>query len=52
MKRVDATLGQRLLAGEPIGIMGTQEDVARLYVEVRRKGQFSKPTSMVYGGKR
>ena len=39
MQRVDATLGQRLLAGEPIGIMGTQEDGARLYVEVRRKGQ-------------
>ena len=39
MRRVDATLGQRLLAGEPIGIMGTQEDGARLYVEVRRKGQ-------------
>ena len=25
------------IAGEPIGIMGTQEDGARLYVEVRRK---------------
>jgi len=39
MRRVDATLGQRLLAGEPIGVMGTREDGARLYVEVRRKGQ-------------
>ena len=37
--RVDATLGQLLLAGEPIGVMGSQEAVTRLYVEVRRKGQ-------------
>ena len=51
MQRVDATLGQRLLAGEPIGIMGTQEDGARLYVEVP-EGSTGKPTSMVYGGKR
>ena len=39
MGRVDATLGQLLLAGEPIGVMGSQEAVTRLYVEVRRKGQ-------------
>ncbi len=39
MRRVDATLGQRLLAGEPVGVMGVQEADMRLYVEVRRKGQ-------------
>ena len=39
MRRVDATLGQRLLAGEPVGVMGVQEAGIRLYVEVRRKGQ-------------
>lgn len=39
MRRVDATLGQRLLAGEPIGVMGSQEAGTRLYVEVRREGQ-------------
>ena len=39
MRRVDATLGQRLLAGEPVGVMGIQEAGTRLYVEVRRKGQ-------------
>ena len=39
MRRVDATLGQRLLAGEPVGVMGVQEANMRLYVEVRRKGQ-------------
>ena len=37
--RVDATLGQLLLAGEPVGVMGSQEAGTRLYVEVRRKGQ-------------
>ena len=39
MRRVDASLGQRLLAGEPIGVMGTRKEGTRLYVEVRRKGQ-------------
>jgi septal ring factor EnvC (AmiA/AmiB activator) len=39
MRRVDATLGQQLLAGEPIGVMGSQEAGTRFYVEVRRKGQ-------------
>ena len=39
MARVDATLGQLLLAGEPVGVMGSQEAGTRLYVEVRRKGQ-------------
>ena len=39
MRRVDATLGQLLLAGEPVGVMGSQEAGTRLYVEVRRKGQ-------------
>ena len=39
MARVDAALGQLLLAGEPIGVMGSQEAGTRLYVEVRRKGQ-------------
>ena len=39
MRRVDATLGQRLLAGEPVGVMGVQEADMRLYVEVRRKGK-------------
>ncbi len=39
MRRVDATIGQRLLAGEPVGVMGLLEAGMRLYVEVRRKGQ-------------
>ncbi len=39
MRRVDVNLGQRLLTGEPVGVMGTQKEGTRLYVEVRRKGQ-------------
>jgi septal ring factor EnvC (AmiA/AmiB activator) len=39
MRRVDAIFGQQLLAGEPIGVMGSQEAGTRFYVEVRRKGQ-------------
>lgn len=39
MRRVDATSGQQLLAGEPVGVMGLQEAGTRLYVEVRRKGE-------------
>ena len=39
LRRVDATVGQRLLAGEPIGIMGFQEAGMHLYVEVRHKGE-------------
>lgn len=39
MRRVDVKLGQHLLAGEPVGVMGTHKEGTRLYVEVRRKGQ-------------
>ena len=39
MRRVDVGFGQQLLAGEPVGVMGSKEAGARLYVEVRRKGQ-------------
>lgn len=38
LKRVDVGVGQWLLAGEPVGIMGSQEAGPRLYVELRRKG--------------
>lgn len=39
LKRVDVSVGQWLLAGEPVGVMGSQETGTRLYVELRRKGQ-------------
>lgn len=39
MARIDANVGQRLLAGEPVGIMGQDEAKPTLYVELRRNGQ-------------
>lgn len=40
MDRLDASAGQRLLAGEPIGVLGgTGASGGSLYVELRRNGQ-------------
>ena len=39
LKRVDVGVGQWLLAGEPVGVMGSKEAETRLYVELRRRGQ-------------
>ena len=40
MLRIDVTMGQSILSGEPVGIMGSGENVApSLYVELRRNGQ-------------
>jgi septal ring factor EnvC (AmiA/AmiB activator) len=39
MARIDATVGQRLLAGEPVGVMGQDEAKPVLYVELRQQGQ-------------
>ncbi len=39
MARIDASVGQRLLSGEPVGIMGQDEAKPALYVELRRNGQ-------------
>ncbi len=42
MSQIDATVGQRLLAGEPVGVMSPQEEESNkpsLYVELRRNGQ-------------
>lgn len=39
MARIDATVGQRLLGGEPVGVMGQDEARPSLYVELRRNGQ-------------
>lgn len=38
MARIDAQVGQRLLAGEPVGLM-ERADTPSLYVELRRNGQ-------------
>ena len=40
MARIDGVVGQRLLAGEPVGRMGEATDLQpRLYVELRRAGE-------------
>lgn len=39
MARADVNVGQRLLAGEPVGVMGQDEAQPKLYVELRRNGQ-------------
>jgi septal ring factor EnvC (AmiA/AmiB activator) len=39
MARIDSTVGQRLLAGEPVGVMAESEDKPLLYVELRHNGQ-------------
>jgi len=44
MARIDATVGQRLLAGEPVGVMGQDEAKPALYVELRRQGQPVNPS--------
>ncbi|TAH36130.1 MAG: hypothetical protein EYC62_03260 [Alphaproteobacteria bacterium] len=37
--RIDSALGQNLVAGEPVGVMGTGPASPRLYVEFRKNGQ-------------
>jgi len=39
MARVDCTVGQRLTAGEPVGVMGQGDPKPTLYVELRHGGQ-------------
>ncbi len=39
MARIDVNVGQRLVGGEPVGLMGQDEARPNLYVELRRNGQ-------------
>jgi septal ring factor EnvC (AmiA/AmiB activator) len=39
MDRIDSIVGQRVVAGEPVGIMGGEDVRPTLYVELRRNGQ-------------
>ncbi len=43
--RIDSALGQNLVAGEPVGIMGNNPAPPRLYVEFRKNGQPVPPQS-------
>jgi septal ring factor EnvC (AmiA/AmiB activator) len=49
--RIDARLGQRVLAGEPVGVMQSSSDERpRLYVELRRKGRPIDPLPWLAAG--
>ncbi len=39
MAQIDCSVGQRLLAGEPVGVMGQDDTKPNLYVELRHNGQ-------------
>lgn len=39
MARIDSVVGQRLVAGEPVGVMDVSEERPLLYVELRHEGQ-------------
>lgn len=39
MSRIDSLVGQRLMAGEPVGVMASNEGKPTLYFELRRNGQ-------------
>ncbi|WP_198373552.1 murein hydrolase activator EnvC family protein, partial [Roseomonas rosulenta] len=50
--RIDAATGARLLAGEPVGIVGDGEGGrGRLYLELRRGGQAVDPRAWLGGGR-
>jgi septal ring factor EnvC (AmiA/AmiB activator) len=45
MSRIDGIMGQYVLSGEPIGVMGTlKRERPSLYVELRRNSQPINPT--------
>lgn len=50
MERIDAAVGQSLLAGEPVGVM-TDASSPELYVELRRDGQPINPLPWLTAGK-
>ncbi len=39
MSRIDGTVGQHLVSGEPVGVMGSSDNKPLLYFELRRNGQ-------------
>ncbi len=38
LSRIDGVVGQWVLAGEPVGVMGSGKDSQQLYIELRRQG--------------
>ena len=39
MSRIDGAVGQHLVSGEPVGVMGSADSKPLLYLELRRNGQ-------------
>lgn len=52
MERIDAGVGQRVVAGEPVGRMGTGGDGPALYIELRRGGDPVDPLPWIGLGER
>ena len=51
LARIDAEVGQSVLAGEPVGVMqGSSKDGPALYFELRRKGQPINPLPWLAAG--
>ncbi len=51
LSRIDCVVGQWVLAGEPVGIMGTGKDSQQLYIELRRQGVPMDPLSWLVPAK-
>jgi septal ring factor EnvC (AmiA/AmiB activator) len=47
--KIDTSVGQFLLEGEPIGAMGESESATHLYVELRKNNQPVNPTQWIQG---
>jgi septal ring factor EnvC (AmiA/AmiB activator) len=53
MTRIYGVVGQRLLSGEPVGLMGEgSKGVPRLYVELRRNGAAINPVPWLAASER
>jgi septal ring factor EnvC (AmiA/AmiB activator) len=50
LARITAEVGQSVLAGEPVGVMGSPQGSPRLYFELRRKGQPINPLPWIAAG--
>jgi septal ring factor EnvC (AmiA/AmiB activator) len=51
LSRIDCVVGQWVLAGEPVGMMGSGKDGQQLYIELRRQGVPMDPLSWLVPAK-
>jgi septal ring factor EnvC (AmiA/AmiB activator) len=51
LSRIDCVVGQWVLAGEPVGVMGNGKDSQQLYIELRRQGVPIDPLSWLVPAK-